>query len=441
MLSSNRLKTRVVISLILLIITPAAALALEAAPPPDTAPTISVLTFGPGQSAFVAFGHNAFRIQDPVEEIDWVYNFGTFRFNSPWLIVDFLKSRFKYWLGVKPYQRMIPIYIRTNRFVHEQVLDLPPAAARRLQATLNENALPENRIYLYNYYRDNCSTRVRDAIDQLLDGQLKAQFDVPGRMTLREHSLRATAEIWPIYLGIDLVLGDYIDQPETYWQEMFLPEILEEGLGKAQVKGPDGKTRPLVRETRVIHPGKGGPRMRREPPRRTFELLLFGLVFGALMSGLAVEAFRREKRWARILFGLCYGLFGLLAGLLGFILIGLWGFTDHDTAYRNENLYQCAPWAILFLGGAWGILRDRPRLKRFAFTLALTTFAASALGLVLKALPFMDQDNQRIIAFFLPCWTALFAGTMLMRRSEAPPPSEEPPVEVVRKRSKPKKKR
>jgi uncharacterized membrane protein YedE/YeeE len=427
---------------ILALVLPRAAAGATTEPETPDAPVISVITFGPGVGAFVAFGHNAFRIRDPHNHTDLIFNFGTFRFDTPLLIVDFLMGRFKYWLGVKPYYDMVNAYKRENRWITEQVLDLSPEMSRRLADALKDNAKPENRVYLYNYYRDNCSTRVRDAIDRLFGGQLKAQFEVPGKMTLRQHSLRATADNLPVYLGIDIVLGDTIDRPETVWQEMFLPEVLMEGLGKATVKGEDGVTRPLVKETRVVHPGEGGPRMRKAPPKRAFDIFLLGLAVAVMVSVLAYEAFRSQKRWARVLFGLVFGLFGLFAGLLGTLFTALWMFTDHDPAYRNENILQCAPWAILFVGGAWGILRNKARLENLAFYLAASAFGASLLGLALKVLPFMDQDNRRIIAFFLPVWTALLAGAVLMRRSEkrtevAVPP-EKPPVKnavVVKKRS------
>jgi hypothetical protein len=411
------------------------ARAEETAPDENATPEVGVLTFGPGTGAFTAFGHNAFRIRDPRNQTDLVYNFGTFRFDSPLLIVDFLKSRFKYWLGVKPFYRMASEYRLKNRFIIEQVLDLKPEDAIELTDALVENAKPENRVYLYNYYRDNCSTRVRDAIDRIVGGQLKKQFDVPGKMTLREHSLRATADILPAYLGIDTVLGDYIDQPETVWQEMFLPEILEEGLDKAVVEGPEGK-RPLVKKTKVLYPGEGGPRMRPKPPERTFECFLVGFFVGLLFAVLAFEAFRKDKTWARALFSLLSGLFGLFAGLMGFIIIGLWTLTDHDPAYGNENLFQFAPWAVLLAGCVFGIFRKKPRAGRLAFWIAASGLGAALLGLALKVLPIMDQDNQRIIAVMLPLWSGLFAGVVLLRyRGKTSEASEAPAVKPTPKKA------
>jgi hypothetical protein len=431
MISKGKKPTSTITLALAIVFSPLLAHSTETWDSPDAPPIVSVLTIGPGQIAFDAFGHNAFRVRDPRDRSDLVYNFGTFRFNTPLLIVDFLMGRFKYWLGVKPTLHMMTIYRIQNRFSHEQILDLPPQASRRLVNALVENAEPENRVYLYNYYRDNCSTRVRDAIDRIFDGALERQFDVPGKMTLREHSLRATADILPAYLGIDIVLGDYIDQPETVWQEMFLPEILEEGLAKAVVSGPEGRPMPLVSKTRVVYSGRGGPRMRRDPPNRTLALLGAGLAIGAMLVGLAFAAFYRHKMWAQYLFSLLFGLFGLFAGLLGLLFLFLWGFTDHDPAYRNENLLQCAPWAILLAAGAWGIFRAKPRLERLARHLAASTLGAAALGLLIKLLPFADQDNRRIIAFFLPVWTALFIGTLMIT---PPPPARTEPRPRVTQR-------
>lgn len=379
------------------------------------APVVSVLTFGPGDNAFSAFGHNAIRVRDPRDDSDLVYNFGTYQFDTPWLIVDFLAGRFKYWLGVNTFDSMIPFYRGSDRYILEQLLDLDPTPATRLADALAKNALPENRVYLYNYYRDNCSTRVRDAVDRAVGGQLKRQFDHPGSMTLRQHSLRATAHILPVYLGIDAVLGDYIDKPESRWAEMFLPEILQESLSRAVI-AKAGQTRPLVGRIRVLNAAEDGPRMRKTPPDRTFDIFMVGAFLGILVLVLAHEAFRERKAWARSLFFLMTGCFGLFTGFLSLVFVFLWAGTDHDTAYWNENLFHAAPVAAMLPVGAIGALRRRPWADRLTYRAAAVGFGASLAGLILKLLPSMDQDNWRIMAFFLPVWTALFVAVEMRRR-------------------------
>src|SRR5690606_19407924 len=145
------------------------------------------------------------------------------------------------------------------------------------------NARPENKYYEYDYYRDNCSTRIRDALDANLGGALHKRFQSPGQMTLREHTLRATADSFWVYAGLDIAMGSYIDQPETRWGEMFLPEKLMQGVQSVVFSGPHG-TVPLVKEKRILYEAKARPPIRPKPPDRTLNFLQGGLRFGGLMA-------------------------------------------------------------------------------------------------------------------------------------------------------------
>src|SRR5690606_18888205 len=110
----------------------------------------------------------AIRVQYPHGGPDLAYNFGTFRFDSPWLILDFLTGKFEYWLSVSSFDNTLRHYQEANRDVEEQLLALGNPTAWDVAEQLRTNALPENRFYLYDYYRDNCSTRVRDAINPMI---------------------------------------------------------------------------------------------------------------------------------------------------------------------------------------------------------------------------------------------------------------------------------
>ena len=171
--------------------------------------TVEILTFGPGQHPFTRFGHNAIRIIDrsPGVGTDVVYNFGTFTFDSPRLIVDFLQGRLRYWLSRSSMAGTQALYRRENRDIEAQELDLSAAQKRALQSRLEVNARPENRDYRYDYFADNCSTRVRDALDAVLDGRLRAGAVGPGTMTLRAHALRMAADDLPLYTALLIVLG------------------------------------------------------------------------------------------------------------------------------------------------------------------------------------------------------------------------------------------
>src|SRR5690606_3617895 len=120
-------------------------------------------------------------------------------------------------------------YQRLNRDVDILVLNLSPEARKRMARHLADNVLPENRSYLYDHYRDNCSTRLRDAVDVGTGGRLRELLSAPGRMTLREHTRRYTAVNPAMSFLLDLAMNDTIDQPLTRWDEAFLPDELERG--------------------------------------------------------------------------------------------------------------------------------------------------------------------------------------------------------------------
>jgi hypothetical protein len=216
-------------------------------PPPDVVDdlNVAVMTFGPGDHPFFKFGHDAIWIHDRAAGSDRVYNFGTFTFDSPRLILDFLHGRMTYWLSVSSLFATREIYERENRSIFVQELALPPEVKRTLRARLDDNARPENRAYKYDYFRDNCATRVRDAIDAAVGGRLRASARGPGRLTLRGQALRMTADYLPLYLALDLILGPDVDLPIDRWAESFIPVELAGALEAVQVPGPAGQV-PLV---------------------------------------------------------------------------------------------------------------------------------------------------------------------------------------------------
>ena len=372
------------------------------------APEISVLTFGPGDAAFLKFGHNAIRVKDNEKKTDLVYNFGTFQFDNPTLILDFLTGKFKYWLSVSTFRRTLHAYKSNNRDVMEQRLNIGKPKARELAKALATNALPENREYIYDYYRDNCSTRVRDVIDSTISRGLETRFQDDGQLTLREHTLRAVADDFWLYLGLDIAMGSYIDQPETRWGEMFLPQKLHDGLGSVVFHGAHGSAS-LVKKTKVWHEAKDRPRLRNEPPDRTLSFLQAGAALGALLAFFGWEGYRRRKRFAQVVGSLLVAAFGLTAGILSLLFLGLWLLTDHQVAFHNENLLQCVPWALALPVTAWGLARGTLWSCRLARRVAAAGLLTSAAGLLFKLLPFMFQDNARIIALFLPVWLGVAA--------------------------------
>jgi len=394
-------------------VVPAAAPAPAAAAPVpvDDPLSIYVVTFGPGDHPFFAFGHDALLVRDKAQGTDRVYNFGTFRFDSPGLIREFLHGRLTYWLSVSSLPVTMASYERENRSIVLQELALPPAEKQALRARLDENARPENRAYKYDYFLDNCSTRVRDAVDRATGGALRAAARAPGRLTLREQALRMTAGVVPLYLALDLVLSGVTDRPIDRWGEMYIPEELQRGLRAVTVPGPNGP-RPLVAVEQTAFSAERAPPLER-PPARFVSLLLAGLGIALVFIALGWAAPHRPV--ARALLGVVVALWGLVVGFIGCFLLYAWLLTDHVVTHRNENIFLCAPWAVAFLVLGLGVAIGSRRATLAALRLAVASLLLGLLGWGLKAHPAFHQHNAALIALLLPPWFGMSIGLLHAR--------------------------
>jgi hypothetical protein len=386
---------------------PEAPPAAPAPPPPPEDPLhVYVMTMGPGDHPFFRFGHNAIWIKDTAAGTDRVYNFGTFRFDSPRLILDFLGGRLNYWLSVSALPRVLAEYTHENRSVAVQELKLPPGQKTALQAALDLNARPENRLYKYDYFLDNCSTRVRDAVDRVFDGRLRASAAAPGRMSLRAHALRMTAQPFWLYLALDIVLGPAVDRPIDRWTEMFLPEELARGLAGAQLVSAE---QPLFQAQR--------PPPRETPPVWGTKFFLAGAAWGALLFALAWVG--RLRRAARVTLGILVALWGLVVGFIGCFLVYAWAFTDHIVSHRNQNILLCAPWSIALVVLGVGVAMGRPGATRKAFALAVAALGAVLIAIAFKVGIVAYQQNGPLVAFFFAAWLGIAAALWTLRYATA----------------------
>jgi uncharacterized protein YqgC (DUF456 family) len=369
------------------------------------APTVSLLTMGPGDHPFSKFGHVAIVVRDPITGREDVFNYGTFSFNSPWLIVDFLKGKFLYWLSVDSLAHTVAVYRRERRSVLLQELVLPPESRRELAAFLRENARPENKYYRYDYYLDNCATRVRDVLDRAALGRFRAAALGPGRLTFRGHTMRLVAGDFPLLAALDIVMGPFIDEPITEWDEMFLPDQLVRVARRIKMPSPGGETPLVSRE--IVLATTDRPPQRDVPP--SF-IVAFAAV-GTAAGGTAFWLVNHRRRAARVLSAVMLASLGLVSGLLGMVFALLWALTDHRVAYRNENLLLCNPLALALCAVAFGFARGREGASKWAHWISLALAILATADLLVKAVLHGGQHNGHWIAFFAPLWWALAVGT------------------------------
>ena len=391
----------------------AAEPSLAARPARAPVPTLSVLTFGPGDETFSKFGHDALWVHDPRQppkRRDLVFNYGTFRFDSPWLILTFLQGKLQYWLSVSSLERTLASYRAANRSVSAQELALSDERALAITAFLHENVKPENAYYRYDYYRDNCATRIRDLLDGHLGGLLKAGSAGPGSMTYREHTRRMTVGSPVLFFALDLALGPLVDRPVSQWEEMFLPARVEAKLDELQ--GDGGA--PLVRRRSALFEAA------REAPLDGAP----GFRWGWLAAGLAIGAAlclscRFEQRWARVSTAFGLAALGFAWGLLGLLLLVLWLLTDHEVVHWNQNVLLCPVWASSLPFFARGFARSEPRASGLMMRLVGAAALSALLALLLRLLP-GSQHTGPALSFFVPQW--LGAGFAVWTRVGRPVP-------------------
>ena len=375
---------------------------------------ISVITIGPGAEVWERFGHNAIMLEDTrTGQAVW-YNYGMFDFGAKDFWPRFMKGDMRYWMQGGQVRLELPFYFQSNRTVWAQELDLEPAQRLEIERFLEWNALPENKFYHYDYFRDNCSTRVRDVVDRVIGGAIKEQTeDIPAGTSFRSETRRLTESSVPVYVGIELGLARPTDKPISRYQEMFLPMALHRYLRDVTVTGPGGKSHPLVKSERTLYTSTAA-QPPAEPPTWWPWFLLAGLVVGGALYAMS-RSFESSVP-ARTGFLVLGGAWTLFAGLGGLVLAALWGLTDHRATYYNENLLQLSPVALLLAFTlrrvAWRSRKPHPIAERLAMFVAVSSLA----GLALKLLPGPSQVNWEIIAFALPVNLGLAAAVVGERR-------------------------
>jgi hypothetical protein len=391
---------------------------------PEPELKIFLVTMGPGEAVWEKFGHNAIWVHDPVHGTDRVYNYGVFDFDSPGYWGRFVRGNWIYQIAAADIYQTLRAYQYYDRTVTAQELNLTPAEALELQEYLEWNLRPENAEYLYDYYRDNCSTRVRDVLDRVLGGALyRATANEPTATTYRWHSHRLVQGDAVTYTGLSLGLGPAADRPISRWEEMFLPGKLQERVRELRISGPDGSLVPLVRSEQVLYESASRAVEPVAPAPVVGKYLLAGIMIGALVLilGWASTGQGIRRLVGRIGFSLSAGGWALLIGGGGLLLTTLWGLTNHSIAYRNANLFQVNPLALPLIILFPALAFDARWARRASLWLSSAVALASLLGAILQLTPWFEQVNGEIIALVLPVNLALALAVHWLRRSSPSP--------------------
>jgi len=296
---------------------------------------ISIITCSPGKDVYSVFGHSAIRINDPATGVDVVYNYGTFDFNQPGFYVNFVKGRLNYMLSKAPFNYFINEYRATNRSVYEQVLNLNAADKLKILNYLENNYLPENRFYLYDFLYDNCATRIRDVFEQSLGTEFKLDYtSLPEKKSYRELLKPYKAQNSWLDLGIDLAMGADADQIAPLKNYLLLPDYVQLAFEKASYKN----TNLLKRSGNINNPEE----IAKLPESFLSAYVLFWLLF-VLIVAISIFELVKKKRLLitdRFVFG--------FVGIVGAILLFLWTGTDHKVMQNNYIVFWALPTHLIF---------------------------------------------------------------------------------------------
>lgn len=324
---------------------------------------VSLITCSPGAEIYNLFGHTAIRYQDTAKGIDVVFNYGMFSFQKPHFIFRFTLGQTDYELGVQAYQDFVDNYIAQGRSVEAQVLNLSPAEKEKLYEALLINYSPVNRVYRYNFFYDNCSTRPRDKIEESILG--KVVYPIYNKVKSYRDIVHQYTEGHPwARFGIDLCLGAEADKPITQRQMMFCPFYLRDFMDKAQIVAPAGK-RPILTKHEMLVMSQTTKKDDGTITPLQCALLLFILSVAVSIYGI------RKKKSMWIYDSLIFTAAGMAGCIIAFLML----FSTHPTVSSNFLICVLHPFYLFFL--PWILFKARAghRSKTMmAFCVVLTLF-------------------------------------------------------------------
>lgn len=345
----------------------------------------SVITCGPGTELYSSFGHSAFRFRDPAIGADWVYNYGTFDFNTPNFYVKFTRGKLPYALGKQQFENFLYTYQLENRFVREQLLDLSPTEMGALLTFLERNNQPENRFYKYDFLFENCATKIPEVLSNVLGPSLEYSFDGMGDpksfRDLIQENLNWNS--WSSF-GIDLALGSVIDRKAAPGEYAFLPKYVERQIGNAS-----SKEAPLTNRNRLILDIKP---LNPESVFTAAPMFWMLLVLGMTLIITWID-YRNNTRSKVLDFLLLF-----TTGTAGLVLVFLWFFTDHTATAWNANLLWAFPINLIMAFRVFN-KTSHPQLDR--------KYAGILLILLLLTVGLWIFGIQVFSPVMIPIWLAL----------------------------------
>lgn len=303
---------------------------------------VSLLTCSPHDEIYSLYGHTAIRYEDKASKTDIVVNYGMFSFKKPFFVARFVLGLTDYEMGIQDFNDFCYEYQYFGSQVTQQEINLTPEEKGQLLKALQDN-YANARVYRYNYFYNNCTTKARDIILKSINGKIEYKNAIDKSVSFRDliHGCNANYS-WASF-GNDLLLGFKADMQTTREEQQFLPDNLMRDFGQAKIVSADGSARPLVKNTEIIV--KGNDHAIAGKTKVTPQFVFITLLL--LIAAIVVAEFKTKKRflWVDISLLLASGL----AGLILFVLL----FSEHPTTSTNLQIFILCPlnlyWAIYII--------------------------------------------------------------------------------------------
>ena len=303
----------------------------------DDSIRVTLLTCSPGQEVYQLYGHTAIRCQQPSRGLDAIFNYGVFDMSKPHFAWHFVLGQTDYMVQPIPWEYFVVDYDRRGSSITEQELNLTPSEARKLTSLLIENSLPENCEYRYSFLYKNCTTQVRDLVEQVVVGHIQYPDTLP-HLTAREILHQYTKEHPWAQEGNDLLLGSEVDTIMSEHAAMFIPENMMTAFDGAFIRDGKGNMRPLVKSRKVLLEAKPQT-VEPEFPLSPCQLMLVLAAICILI--LLLELATKRHFW------LCDVLLLLLQGLAGTLLLFMFLFSEHPAVDSNWQILLLNPVALI----------------------------------------------------------------------------------------------
>ncbi|WKV13572.1 DUF4105 domain-containing protein [Marivirga harenae] len=289
---------------------------------------ISLITVAPGNELYSGFGHSALWVEDESKGLSVVFNYGTFDFETPGFYMKFVRGKLNYMLSAGRISYLINSAKAEKRSVIQQKLNLSNAQKNEIYSFLIENIRPENRFYQYDFFFDNCSTRFRDLLEDVLGEGLVWEREAEG-LTFREYlDIYLADKPWQDF-GIDLVLGQPTDQIADKRNEMFLPDLLMFHFDEATYNG-----KPIVKDKIIIYEAD------EEEAAIGFQILPEYITWFLCLFGIFLSVRHHKSKLSDVWFN---RLLFVITGLVGCLIFFLWFLSDHVATVNNWNMIWAFP--------------------------------------------------------------------------------------------------